>query len=90
MKIGRYIKKGTHIELTKISEKALKILYCECRQIVRAGFSQSDAAELNGQNVYNLLAFSDWLCVDIEFAIDEFRNNKFFISKCARGYFLDN
>lgn len=64
-------------ELTKSTEKALKILYCEYRKIVKAGFSQSDAAEFNGQNIYNLPAFSDWFHADIEFAIEELKSAEF-------------
>lgn len=64
-------------ELTKSTEKALKILYCEYRKIVKAGFSQSDAAEFNGQNIYNFPAFSDWLHADIQFAIEELKSAGF-------------
>lgn len=64
-------------ELTKSTEKALKILYCEYRKIVKAGFSQSDAAEFNGQNIYNFPAFSDWFRADIEFAIEELKSAEF-------------
>ena len=64
-------------ELTKSTEKALKILYCEYRKLVKAGFSQSDAAEFNGQNIYNLAAFSDWLCADIQFAVEELQSAEF-------------
>lgn len=76
------------MELTKISEKALKILYCEYRQIVKAGFSHSDATELNGQNIYNLPAFSDWLRADMEFAIDELKTAEFLSSNVQGGISL--
>lgn len=64
-------------ELTKSTEKILKILYCEYRKIVKAGFSQSNAAEFNGQNIYNLPAFSDWLRADIQFAVEELKSAQF-------------
>lgn len=64
-------------ELTKSTEKALKIMYCEYRKIVKAGFSLSDASAFNGQDVYNFPAFSDWLRADIEFAIEELKSAEF-------------
>lgn len=64
-------------ELTKNTEKALKILYCEYKRLSKAGFSESDAMEFCGNDIYKLPAFSDWLHQNITTAIEELHKAEF-------------
>lgn len=65
------------MSLTKDSEKAFKIIYCEYKRLRKAGFSKSDARQFEDGSIYKISAFSEWLRPDIKSAIEELESANF-------------
>lgn len=63
--------------MTKDTEKAFKIIYCEYKRLRKAGYSKKDAMEFNGNSVYKIPAFSKWLRPDIDCALEELIEPKY-------------
>lgn len=57
--------------LTKDSEKAFKIIYCEYKHRRKSGFTKADSIQFEDGSISKLKCFSDWLRPDIESAIEE-------------------
>ena len=57
--------------MSKDTEKAFVILYCEYKRLRKAGYSKVDAIEFCGQDVYQLSAFHKWNKSDIHLALNE-------------------
>ena len=57
--------------MSKDTEKAFVILYCEYKRLRKAGYAKEDAIEFCGHDVYQLPAFHEWHRSDICLALDE-------------------
>lgn len=64
------------MSLTKDTEKAFKIIYCEYRRLRKAGFTKEDSRLFKG-GVRNISAFADWLRPDVDSAVRELRSAGF-------------
>lgn len=65
------------MSLTKETEKAFKIIFCEYKRLRKAGFTKEDSLTFEDEVLYNLPAFSDWLKPDINCAIKELCSSDF-------------
>lgn len=63
------------MSLTKDTEKAFKIIYCEYKSLRKKGFTKPDSAKF--KDIKDISAFSDWLSPDINASIDELRKEKY-------------
>ena len=59
--------------MTKETEKALKILYCEYKKRRKSGNSKSTAMEFASDSIPRINAFHDWMHEDIQYALRELR-----------------
>ncbi|MBQ7329734.1 MAG: hypothetical protein IJX01_07515 [Oscillospiraceae bacterium] len=69
--------------MTKETEKAFKILYCEFKRRRKSGASKPAAMEFDAQGIQNLNAFQKWLPEDIDYALQELKTAnyvKYFIT----------
>ena len=60
--------------MTRETEKAFKILYCEYKHRRKSGTSKSTAMEFDDQSIQKLNAFQKWLPEDISYALQELKN----------------
>lgn len=70
------------MSLTKDTEKAFKIIYCEYKSLRKKGFTKEDSRVF--KNINDISAFSSWLNPDIDSAIKELLSCKY-ISKNIIG-----
>lgn len=63
--------------MTRETEKAFKILYCEYKRRRKAGESKSDAVEFEDTSVGSIPAFRKWLPADINYAVQELGDAKY-------------
>ena len=63
--------------MTKDTEKAFKILYCEYRKRRKSGMSKSSAVCFEDGALTSVNAFSKWDPADINFAMNELKKNGF-------------
>ena len=63
--------------MTKETEKALKILFCEYKRRRKASFSKQDAVRFEDAAIGSLKAFSKWVPADISYAIQELKKSEF-------------
>ena len=61
--------------MTKDTEKALVVLYCEYRHRVKLGISKRNAIEFEDAKIAQIDAFSDWHKDDIDFALRQLHSN---------------
>lgn len=59
--------------MTKETEKAFKILYCEYKRRRKSGCSKSTAMEFEDGSIQKLTAFKSWLADDIVYALQELK-----------------
>lgn len=59
------------MELSRDTEKAFKILFCEYKRRRKTGESKSDSLCFEDYSYYKISAFSSWLRSDIDSAIQE-------------------
>ena len=57
--------------MTKDTEKALVVLYCEYKRRLRRGISKRDAIEFEDTKITHIDAFLDWNKSDITFALNQ-------------------
>lgn len=70
------------MNLTKDTEKAFKIIFCEYKSSRKKGFTKDDSRVF--KNINDISAFSSWLNPDINSAINELLSCKY-ISKNILG-----
>lgn len=70
------------MNLTKDTEKAFKIIFCEYKSLRKKGFTKDDSRVF--KNISDISAFSSWLSPDIDSAINELLSCKY-ISKNILG-----
>ena len=76
--------------MTKETEKAFKILYCEYKRRRKSGFTRENSIKFTGNELLNLPAFSDWLRPDIRSAMAELASLHFIKENIIGDYFLEN
>lgn len=55
--------------MTKETEKAFKILYCEYKRRRKSGSPKHEAVEFEGDSISKIEAFSKWHPADIQYAM---------------------
>lgn len=65
------------MSLTKDTEKAFKIIYCEYRRLRKSGFAKQDAQKFDDGKIPEISAFSNWLAPDIDSAIKELKSSDY-------------
>ncbi len=60
--------------MTKETEKAFKILYCEYKRRRKSGSPKHEAVEFEGDSISKIEAFSKWHPADIQYAVRELKN----------------
>lgn len=63
--------------MTKETEKAFKILYCEYKSRRKAGESKTQAIYFEDAAIRNIPGFQKWIPEDIDFAVHELMVNQF-------------
>lgn len=63
--------------MTKETEKAFKILFCEYKRRRKSGLPKQDAVCFEDAAISDIEAFSKWLPADISYAMQELRNANF-------------
>lgn len=63
------------MNLTKDTEKAFKIIFCEYKSLRKKGFTKDNSRVF--KNISEISAFSSWLRPDIESAIHELLSCKY-------------
>lgn len=63
--------------LTKDTEKAFKIIFCEYKRLRKAGYSKTDSIEFKDNTLYKIPAFHDWNRLDIKTALSELKEAKY-------------
>lgn len=61
--------------MTRETEKAFKILYCEYKRRRKAGTPIYSAVSFEDGIIPRLKAFKDWIPADIEYALSELRKS---------------
>lgn len=59
--------------MTRETEKAFKILYCEYKRRRKSGCYKSAAMEFEDGNIQKLPAFQSWMADDIGYALQELK-----------------
>ena len=59
--------------MTKETEKAFKILYCEYKRRRKAGSSKATAMEFEDGTITTISAFQKWLPEDVRYALQELK-----------------
>lgn len=59
--------------MTKETEKALKILYCEYKRRRKSGCSKATAMAFEDGTIQKISAFEKWLPQDISYALQELK-----------------
>lgn len=59
--------------MTKETEKAFKILYCEYKHRRKSGCSKATAMEFEDGTIQKMSAFRKWLPEDISYALQELK-----------------
>lgn len=59
--------------MTKETERAFKILYCEYKRRRKSGYSKSTAVEFEDGSIQKLCAFKSWIPDDIRYALQELK-----------------
>lgn len=62
------------MNLTKETERAFKIIYCEYRRLRKAGFTKRDSVTFKSGAIQKIPAFSDWNKLDILSAVSELKS----------------
>lgn len=65
------------MSLTRDSEKAFKIIFCEYKRLRKAGFTKDDSRQFKSGSIYKIDAFSNWLRPDIDSALREIESAGF-------------
>lgn len=63
--------------MTKETERAFQILYCEYKRRRKSGLPKQDAVCFDDAAIGAIEAFSKWLPADISYAMQELRNANF-------------
>lgn len=63
--------------MTKETEKAFKILYCEYKRRRKVGASKQDAVHFDGTAIGAIAAFSKWVPADLSYAMHELKKADF-------------
>lgn len=63
--------------MTKETEKAFKILYCEYKRRRKSGDSKRKATLFTAETINEMEAFSDWNNEDIRYALQELKRAGF-------------
>lgn len=63
--------------MTRETEKAFKILYCEYKRRRKSGASKQDAVCFEDATLGSIKAFSKWLPADISYAMQELNKSKY-------------
>ena len=63
--------------MTRETEKAFKILYCEYKRRRKDGESKPNALEFEDTNVGRIPAFRNWLPADLNYAVQELNAEKY-------------
>lgn len=63
--------------MTKETEKAFQILYCEYKRRRKSGLPKQDAVCFEDAAIGAIAAFSKWLPADISYAMQELKNSDF-------------
>lgn len=63
--------------MTKETEKAFKILYCEYKRRRKNGLSKQESVSFEDASICNIDAFSDWLPADVTYAMLELKKSGF-------------
>lgn len=63
--------------MTKETEKAFQILYCEYKRRRKSGLPKQDAVCFEDAAIGAIAAFSKWLPADISYAMQELKNADF-------------
>lgn len=78
--------------MTKETEKAFKILYCEYKRRRKSGSSKSTAMEFEDGSIGRINAFKDWMPEDIRYALQELKSAGYIrtdilgnVELCERG-----
>lgn len=59
------------MSITKETEKAFKIIFCEYKRLRKLGYAKEDSLTFEDEVLYNLPAFSNWPKSDINLAVKE-------------------
>lgn len=76
--------------MTKETEKAFKIIYCEYKRRRKVGFTKNDSIKFTDKELCSLPAFSDWLHPDVSSAMVELKSLHFVKANILGDYFLEN
>ena len=63
--------------MTKETEKAFKILYCEYKRRRKKGLSKQDSVSFEDASICNIDAFSNWIPADFSYAMQELERSGF-------------